>query len=72
MPCAITVAGRVCGTPIGMAFRPTTRATSSRATIIDIAVVNRSHWISGSGPDSSRNRVPAASVTASTTSSGAR
>ena len=63
--------GRVCGTAIGTAPMPTTRVTSNRSTTSRTARQNASHRLSGSGPCSSRNGVPAVSVSSRTTSRGA-
>ena len=63
--------GRVCGTPIGMAISPTVSRTANRSTTWPTAATKRSHWVSGSGPVSSRNEVPSVSVSWCTTSSGA-
>ena len=35
----------MCGTAIGIAFRPTMRCTSNSATKIPTAAMNRSHWL---------------------------
>lgn len=69
--CAVVPTGRVCGTPIGMPWKPTTSPTPSRFTRCRTDAVKPSHSRSGSGPDSIRNGLPTSSWSSRTTSSGA-
>ena len=68
---AVTPSGRVCGTPIGMPWYPSTSSAPRRLLTEATALVNRSHSWSGSGPVSIRNAVPAVSRTRWMASSGA-
>ena len=54
VPCTVTPIGRVCGAAIGIAVRLITSRMPSRRTSCSTAAANRSHWVSGSGPASSR------------------
>ena len=70
LECAVIVTGRVCGTAIGMVPRPMVWRTPSRSASSRTAVMNRSHFRSGSMPASSRNGVPTLSCSAYRLSSG--
>ena len=69
--CAVTPSGRVCGAPIGMPWNPITIRTPIRAATSRTAWVKASHSTSGSGPVSSRNWLPAVSLSRWMASSGA-
>ncbi|COX07593.1 Uncharacterised protein [Mycobacterium tuberculosis] len=62
--------GRVCGTAIGTVPRPMVCRTPRRSASNRTAVMNRSHFRSGSKPASSRNGVPMLSRSAYRLSSG--
>ena len=63
--------GLVCGTPIGIAISPTVNRTANRSATWPTAATKRSHWVSGSGPVTSRNADPSVSVSWCTSSCGA-